>query len=468
VRLNEIVAAVKSGWWLAALGLLLAGNVALGLSLAQTPLYVSSTQLFVSTTDSTTPSSVYQGSEFSQERTASYVQLLSGTRLAERVVDRLGLDVSPAQVRGAVSAEAVTGTVLINVQVVDTSPVRAQAIAAALGPEFSNVVAELETPDGADVSPVKVTVTEPPFVPTSPASPNTRRDVTYAAIAGLVVGAGVAIGRQALDRSVTDAEEAAGVAGAPVIGRILRDDTLHKQHLMARAPGNRAAEDYRQLRNNLEFLNVDRPPRVIMVSSAVSSEGKTTMVANLGIALTDLSRTVAVVEADLRQPKLTSYLGLVEGPGLADVLSGRAQLEDVTQQYHDTELRLIPAGTTPPNPGELLASSQMFALLDKLRGENDFVLVDAPPLLSVADATGLARHTDGVILSVRHGRTRRTQLAQAVAALAAVGATTLGVVLNIVPRRSESSAVYGYDPRPGRHAVPWWEGGTEPPGRARP
>ena len=125
-----------------------------------------------------------------------------------------------------------------------------------------------------------------------------------------------------------------------MIGRILRDDTLHKQHLMARAPGNRAAEDYRQLRNNLEFLNVDRPPRVIMVSSAVSSEGKTTMVANLGIALTDLSRTVAVVEADLRQPKLTSYLGLVEGPGLADVLSGRAQLEDVTQQYHDTELRL--------------------------------------------------------------------------------------------------------------------------------
>jgi receptor protein-tyrosine kinase len=243
---------------------------------------------------------------------------------------------------------------------------------------------------------------------------------------------------------VKDPKEIPSLAGAPVIGTILRDGSLEKRHLVDRSSTNRTAEDYRQLRNNLQFLNVDEPPKVIMVTSALPSEGKTTAVVNLGIALADSGRRVTIVEADLRKPKVTRYLGLVGGVGLTNILAGSADLPDVVQRYGDGELHVIAAGPTPPNPGELLASHHMFSLLDKLRGDNDFVLVDAPPLLPVADSTGLSVYMDGVLLSVRYGSTRKEQLQQAAANLERVGARTLGVILNIIPPKAELASAYGY------------------------
>ena len=181
-----------------------------------------------------------------------------------------------------------------------------------------------------------------------------------------------------------------------------------------------------------------------MISSALPSEGKTTAVVNLALALGDAGQRVTVVEADLRRPKVTRYLGLVGGVGLTNILAGSADIDDVVQTYREN-VTVIAAGPIPPNPGELLASQHMSSLLDKLRGTSDFVLVDAPPLLPVADATGLAVYMDGVILSVRYGSTRKEQLQQAAALLERVGARTLGVVLNIVPPKAGLASAYGYE-----------------------
>jgi capsular exopolysaccharide synthesis family protein len=231
-----------------------------------------------------------------------------------------------------------------------------------------------------------------------------------------------------------------------VIGVVLRDAAIGR--LRADEPyTGRTAEQYRQLRTNLQFLNVDAPPRVVLVSSAVPAEGKTTTIVNLAIALADGGRRVTVVDADLRRPAVTDALHLVGGVGLTNVLTGSAEIEDVVQQYGDRELFVIGAGPTPPNPGELLASGQMRLLLEKLRSENDYVLVDAAPLLPVADSWGLASHTDGVLLVVRHGKTGREQFAEAAEAVRRVGSTTLGVVLTMVPPRGELAAAraQGYD-----------------------
>jgi capsular exopolysaccharide synthesis family protein len=126
------------------------------------------------------------------------------------------------------------------------------------------------------------------------------------------------------------------------------------------------------------------------------------------------------------------------------VLAGTAAIEDVLQRYGDDQLSVLAAGPMPPNPGELLASSHMQALLEKLRAQYDFVLVDVPPLLPVADASGLAAHTDGVLLSVRYGSTRKDQMQEAVTTVERVGGKTLGVVLNIVPPKAGAAAAYGY------------------------
>lgn len=443
MELREVLVALRATWWIPLVGLLLGAGVTVGLSLLKTPQYTSTTQFFVSAGDSSSTTDVYQGSQFSQQRVSSYARVLEGRLLAGRVIEELGLGMTADELQDRIAASAVPDTVLIDVAVTDSSPVRAQAIAEVLGEKFVERVDELEAREGAP-SLVTVDVNEVPEVPTSPSSPQIARDTALGALLGLLVGALLAVLRARFDRSVKTPEMATELANAPIIGVVLRDPTLEQRHLVDRAGVNRTAEDYRQLRNNLQFLNVDQPPKVIMISSAVPAEGKTTVVVNLALALADVGRKVTIVEADLRRPKVTRYMGLVGGVGLTNLLAGTAELEEVTQAYGDGGVLVIAAGPTPPNPGELLSSSHMATLLDKMRAESDYILVDAPPLLPVADSTGLAVMMDGVLLSVRYGSTTKDQLRQAATTLERVGAKTLGVILNIVPPKAEHASAYGY------------------------
>lgn len=442
VEISDLIAALRANWRLAVAGAVAGLLAATVFVLVSPPAYSSRIQLFVSATDSSSTSDAYQGNQLSQQRAGSYARLLEGRRLAARVVERLDLTLTPEQLVKKVSAAAVADTVLLEVTVTDSSASGAQRIAAAIGDEFIDVVRELETPEGGGSSPVKVTVTEEPELAKAPTSPRPLRDLALGALAGCLLGAALGVLRARLDRTVKDAEEANAMTGAPVIGVVLRDAALASRHVADPGSDMSAAEDYRQLRANLHFLRVDEPPRVIMVSSALPSEGKTTLAINLGLALADAGQRVVIVEADLRRPKVTSYLGMVAGVGVTNVLSGSANLEDVVQTYREG-LHVLAAGPTPPNPSELLASSHMETLLDKLRGDYDFVLVDAPPLLPVADATGLAPATDGVLMSVRYGSTRKDQLQQAAVTLDRVGADILGLVLNIVPPKADIAAAYG-------------------------
>jgi capsular exopolysaccharide synthesis family protein len=229
-----------------------------------------------------------------------------------------------------------------------------------------------------------------------------------------------------------------------VIGVIVRDESLLTQPSLRPNSSSPAAEAYRQLRTNLQFLNVDDPPKVVMISSAVPAEGKTTVAVNLALMLAEAGREVVLVEADLRRPRVTRYLGMVGGTGLTNILASTADLEEVLQQHGDSGLEVIAAGPTAPNPSELLASSQMSKLVQDLRGKSGFVLIDAPPLLPVADASVLAAMVDGVVLTTRYGVTRTDQLQQTRATLDRVGARTLGVILNSVPPKADVASAYGY------------------------
>ncbi|MGY1774401.1 polysaccharide biosynthesis tyrosine autokinase [Geodermatophilus sp. SYSU D00804] len=464
MELRELAAALRSGWWFPALGLLLGCAIALGVGLLQAPLYSAQTQLFVSTTSAASSSDAYQGGQFSQERVASYAQLLQGEELAGAVVDQLQLDLSPTDVAREITASPVPETVLLDVTVTDPSPTRARDIAAAIGTQFGQLVSRLETPAGASTSPVRVTVVDAPEVPSTPAYPRTFRNVVLGAILGLVIGAACAVLRVRLDRTVRDADEAAALGNAPVIGMTLRDSALQRAHLYTRGAGTGTVEAYRQLGANLQYLDVDQPPRVIMISSAMPAEGKTTLAVNLALSLAEAGRQVVLVEADLRRPRVTRYLGMVGGVGLTNILSGSAELQDVQQSYGDGRLSVVGSGPPPPNPSQLLASSRMVSLIEDLRVKNDFVVIDAPPLLPVADATNLAVIVDGTVLAIRYGKTHKQQVRQAQATLQRVGAKTLGLVLNLVPPKAELASAYGTDvsyaadavdfppEKPGRHA----------------
>jgi capsular exopolysaccharide synthesis family protein len=433
--------ALRVGWWIVLLAFLLGGGIGFAVSSLIGPRFSTEMQFFVSTTDSSSTSDAFQGSQLAQQRVASYAGLLTGRELAGRVVDQLDLDMSPADLSGKVDATVQTGTVLIDVTVTDPSAQRAQRIAQALGEDFPTLVAGLETSRTDTATPVDVQVTDRPGPATQPFPTLAARTTVLGAVLGLVLGAGLAIARVLLDRSVTDQQEAEELAGSPVIGVVFRSGAAARR----RPPDQddtRTLEQYRQLSTDLRYLDVDQPPKAIMVTSAVPSEGKTTTVVNLALALAAEGKRVTVVEADLRRPQVTERLDLVGSVGLTDVLSGRAELDEVVQHFGD--LTVLAAGPTPPNPGELLGSRQMGLLLDRLRATNDYVLIDAAPLLPVADARALAARADGVLLAVRHGDTTKAQLAGAAAALRRVGARTLGLVLTMVPRRGELASAHAY------------------------
>jgi capsular exopolysaccharide synthesis family protein len=426
------------------------GGAALAVSLSQTPLYSSSTQFFVTATE---PAPSGQALPGNPQRAVAYAELIRGDAVAGRVIDRLGLDMSTHQLQAEIEATPVQDTALVDVTVTDSSAQRARDIADAVGTEFSAYVASLEAPADGGVAPVKLSVTDRPDLASAPTSPDTVRNVATGLVLGLLVGAALAVASARPDRRVQDGEQAADLAGAPALGYVIRDAGLAKRHVIERTGTGPAAESYRQLRNNLQWLDADDPPSVIMVTSAVRSEGKTTTVVNLALVLADAGRKVAVVDADLRTSKITDYLGLTGGAGLSNVLSGTADLSEVVQRYGDREIWVIAAGPTPANPGELLASGEMRSLVDKLRGAYDYVLVDSPPVLSVADASGMAVYIDGVLLVVRQGRTRTGELREAAAVLERVRAKILGVVLNIVPAKARASQGRSYGPTSPRSSV---------------
>ncbi|WP_147252351.1 polysaccharide biosynthesis tyrosine autokinase [Blastococcus sp. TF02A-30] len=432
---------LRAGWRLSLAGLLLGGALGYGLGLLVGPQYTTHLQFFVSTTDSGSTSEAFQGSQLAQQRVESYAGLLTGRELADRVAAEL--DLEPEDIAGTIGATVRTGTVMIDVTVTDASPGRAVGIAEALVDTFPELVSDVENPGAPEDSPVTVANTDRPTAAVQPSPSTAVRNAFVGAVLGLVLGSAASIARVLLDRSVTDADASERAAEAPVIGLVFQDGALEKHQRLAEVEA-RTDEQYRQLRTNLQFLNVDQPPKVIMISSAVPAEGKTTTAVNLAVALADAGRRVTVVEADLRRPKVTEYLELVGGAGLTNVLAGTADLDDVLQQVGERDLHVLAAGPTPPNPSELLGSSQMAMLLEKLRADNDYVLVDAAPVLPVADSWGLAAHVDGVLLSVRYGSTRLDQLTETSGALRRVGADVLGVVLTMVPVKSELAAAHGH------------------------
>ena len=433
---SQVRAALRALWWVPVVGLVVGGGTAAGVTALQTPQYESSTTFLVSgSVDGGQP---LQAAALAEQRLPGYVRLLESTDFAGRVVEDLGLDVPPGDLRRSIDATAPDDTLLIDVTVTDSSPERAQRIAESVGDQFPALVAELETPvagrggdRGATEPSVEVAVTQRAGLPTGPISPDPARNVGLGLLTGLLVGLGLTFTRAALDRTVT-AEDVTELLGAPVLGRIPRLRPGEAPVLESGATGP-AAEAFRRLRNNLQWLDSDRPTRAVLVADAAAEGDAAATAADLALALVDAGHRVALVCADLRDPGLAEMLGLARKAGLAEVLSGRAQLSRALRRHGQRDLWVLPPGAAPSEPGDLIASRATRDLLDKLRGDFDYLLVHVPPLLPVADASALAGHVDGVLLTVAQGRTRPEELREVAEVLGLARARLLGVVLTGVP-----------------------------------
>lgn len=388
---------------------------------------------------------MYQGNRLSQERVVSYTQLLMGETLAQRTIDKLALGMTAGALQERVTARAKPDTVLIDVSVRDESPVRARDIANTLSDEFVAMARELETPESGARPDARVIVEQRASIPNSPVVPRTSRNIGVGVALGVLLGVALAVMRDMLDNTVKTREMLEHITGSGIVGTIPLDKDRRKQPAINFESDNTPiAESFRKIRTNLQFVAVDNPPRVIVVTSSMPHEGKSTTAINIALALAEADHNVVLVDGDLRRPTLDKYLELIGPVGFSTVLSGSATLGETLQKTRYPGLSVLTSGAIPPNPSELLGSMSAKKLLNELRSEFDYVIVDSTPLLAVTDAAILAAGADGVLLIARFGQTKREQLAHAVGSLQSVGASLLGTVFTMTPTRGNSSYSYNY------------------------
>jgi capsular exopolysaccharide synthesis family protein len=424
-------------------------------------MYTSTTQFFVSTADSANSSQLAQGGTFTQQRVKSYSQLLKAPKLLDPVIAKAGVDDTPGALAAKITATTPPDTVLIDVTVTDPSPTKARDIAQAIAEVFPTVVSDLEKVSPTADSPVKVTLLREPTESEAPVSPRPARNLALGLFLGLLLGFGAAVLKQLLDTKLRSKDDVEGMTDAVVLGGIPFDADAEKHPLIVQAdPLAGRAEAFRSLRTNLQFVDATNHPRVIVITSSIAGEGKTTTAANLALAMAESGASVCVVEGDLRRPRLLTYLGLVGSVGLTDVLIGRHDLDDVLQPFGAHSLTVLGAGAIPPNPSELLGSSGMRAVLDELRRRFDYVLIDGAPVLPVTDSTVLTRLADGAIIVAGAGIVTKDQFGHALETFETVSGTVLGIVLNRIPREARGGYYdYRYEYRP--------DGAAKPAARAR-
>jgi non-specific protein-tyrosine kinase len=261
-----------------------------------------------------------------------------------------------------------------------------------------------------------------------------------------------------LAAAIRSPRQLAEITGAPVLGTVAAQRRARRDTLVADdGPYDRRAEALRKLRTNLRAIDVDATHRAVLVTSPVGGDGGTATACNLAITLARGGARVLLVDADLRRPRVASALHVPGGVGLTNVLTGTADLDEAIHAWREPNLWVLPSGPVPDNPSELVGFRKMNALLTILRGRYDVVVIDAPPVLPVADAAATAAVCDGVLLVVRYGATRRDQVEGALAALRLAGVALLGCVLNGVPAGRWHAPHLDYRPDPSaaeRIAVP--------------
>jgi polysaccharide biosynthesis transport protein len=306
--------------------------------------------------------------------------------------------------------------------------------------------------------------------PTNPIKPNVPRNIELGLLLGLACGLGLAFVLESLDTSIRTMEEISAISTVPALGMIPQfasNGSLSKRltamsietkrsessALVTHArPRSEAAEAYRSLRTSILLSSYGAPPKVILVTSAVPQEGKTTISANSALVLAQRGGRVLLIDADLRRPGIDRLFGFRSRGGLSTLISGGDKTEDVMVPFTDVpNLWILPAGPIPPQPVELLGSTVMKDHIARWRIEFDHIIIDSPPCLSVTDAVVLSPEADRIILVARAGKTTKIALRRACELLLQVNARVMGIVLNALNLHSAEGYYYYYGGRYSNH-----------------
>lgn len=482
--------------------------VALAVSLVQPPTYESEAQVLISERDTGAAifGTVLPELSSQPERALqTQVQLVQVRPVAEAAIKQLGLQETPERLMSRLTVNAISQTNLIAIKAVAPSAGEAEALANAIAEEYvlsararkrasikaaadeveqrldqaraeilslsdriqasgrsDDMVAELQIATGTystlaeKLEQLRINeqleagsgvVVQDAVASSEPIAPQPARNALLGLFVGLVFGVSMAFLFEYLDNTIKSTDEAEKVYGAPVLGTIPQDKLgkeAKRRLAFESAPGSSTAEAYRVLRNSLDFINFEHDLKTLLITSAAPSEGKSTVAANLAAALAQAGKRVVLVSVDFRRPTTEQFFQVNNMIGLSDVLLGTHSLKTALQQPSNEQLLILTSGKMPPNPSELLGSTKMEEVIASLKEWGDWVIIDAPPLLAVADPAAVARWADSVLMVSKAGESTRENARKANELLLKVGARTAGVVIWGLDE-SRSGAGYGYN-----------------------
>jgi capsular exopolysaccharide synthesis family protein len=434
---TRYLAIVRRWWWLLIIGTLMS-LAAYGIAsrvrdrVPPTPRFSAATTIFVSDEQAgqgaAAPATASLQAAASDRLMRTYVEVIKGPDVALRMIERLGLQTSVAELQRHIDVVTPPGTQLIQVTTTAENPADAQRLADGVVQSFIALHDEGRMPGTMYVSSVA------PAEQTIVQSRSDWRVVLVVAVFGLLSAASIVVIFEFLTDTVRDVADAEFVTGVPVLANIPLWSGGRGGRFATAIAGRRAAdaaERFRMLRTAIRLKTKDRPAQVLLFSGANQSAGTTTTAANYAFALAQSGRRVAIVDANLREPAQHRMFGIDSTPGLAEALaSSETGLDAILHATSIDGISVVPAGLCPANPSELLDSLRLDEMLAQMRERFDAIIIDSPPALASTDATLLAARADAAIIVVRSDQTARSKAAAAVNMLDKAAPRIMGVVLN--------------------------------------
>jgi polysaccharide biosynthesis transport protein len=438
MEFRHYLSRLRAWLWIVFVAVLLSAALGYLLAVRIPPTYESRAMLLVNVSAGGAPTS--SEISVSQQLVKTYSVLATEPVVLEPVATQLGLSVTPDQLARSVSVQPVRDTQLLTIVAQSTRPEEARDIANAVASIFIDQQRQRAAPTSStDV----ISIVQPALLPTQPTQPRIPLIVALAAFVGALLTLVALLLRDYLEDRVRTPEQVARASAVPTVGSVARLSSgagVSEPGLLigARAAFTPADEAYTLLRTNLDMAALQHPWRVLLVTSAVGREGKSTMAANMALSFAQAGRRVILIDANLRDPKLAQLFEIDEdAPGLGDLLmvpsidrAVPAALDSFLHQTQLEHLEVLPAGTQPPRPTDWLQSSLFLRLLRHFAERADLVLIDGPAILASADTLVLAQAADATLLVVDTQRARGAAVTEAVDALRHTSTYLVGAVLN--------------------------------------
>lgn len=433
MAIGDYVRIFRRLWWVLLAAVVIGAIVGGVTQLFHKDQYTSTARLFVTTQSGTSVGDAYQNNQFSQERVFSYAGLATSEQVAARAIDQLKASITADELRAKITAVPLPQTVLLDVTAKDSDPATAQLYANAIADQLVSVTNELETSRRGGESAAGAILVDDASFGAKVKSTGPVTGAILGGLGGLVVGVILAVVLGVSDTRVRRSERIEDVTGNALIGTLI--ETTGSEGIVDLAAGGAAVERLRELRTNIQFARTGagERPHVITITSPSAQDGRSTTAADLAATFAEAGHSVLLVDGDLVDPTLPRVLGLSEADqarstekGLTTLLIRQSTLAESTIRVDN--FRLLPAGPLPASRRQLWGDDAAGQVIEELRSQFDFVIIDTPPLVKYSDGTVPAGLGDGAVVVARIGHTKAAPLRKALAILSTAHVHLIGVV----------------------------------------